>query len=374
MPIREYKGNAVGTQLTSGINAAALSFQIDDPTGWPTGGVNGKFYAVLGRGQAAEEKVLCLSRSGSTITVDTGDRGEDDTVAADWPAGTTVEHVDTATDAREANQHLFNPALDHHTQYMRADGTRHDLTARHPLGSVIPAAGTPTTLTPDNAAAGGVSTNAARIDHVHGIAAATAVTSGLANAEGVSTSFARADHTHDQAALSIDTAELVDNAVTLAKMADNSVGTAELVNAAITMAKFNREAMLTYNPTWTSLTSTQPSLGNGTLNGWYLNYGRLYVAMIELIWGTTTTGGADLWQFSLPDGRSSFFGPGWPLLGLVNANNSGSRFIGLPIVGTVADRIRILDRVTLNDYSAVGPFGWGNADFLQAGFAFISSN
>src|SRR5688572_6509370 len=104
MPLREYKGNAKPTTLVSDITASSTSFQITDPTGWPLGGVNGKFFVVFNRNAATEEKVLCLSRSGSTISVDgTGDRGADDTSAATHLAGETVEHCDTATDVREAN-------------------------------------------------------------------------------------------------------------------------------------------------------------------------------------------------------------------------------------------------------------------------------
>jgi hypothetical protein len=56
----------------------------------------------------------------------------------------------------------------------------------------------PTTILPDDAPAPGVSTDASRADHRHGIAADVPVdVTKAANAEGVSTSFARADHKHD---------------------------------------------------------------------------------------------------------------------------------------------------------------------------------
>lgn len=56
----------------------------------------------------------------------------------------------------------------------------------------------PTTIQPDDAAAVGVATAAAREDHKHAIVAATAstLTVGGSNAEGVATSFTRSDHTH----------------------------------------------------------------------------------------------------------------------------------------------------------------------------------
>lgn len=66
----------------------------------------------------------------------------------------------------------------------------------HPIAAA--AAGS---IEPDDAAAEGVSTSFARADHKHSIAAATAVSIGTANSEGNSTSFARANHVHTGAAL-----------------------------------------------------------------------------------------------------------------------------------------------------------------------------
>jgi hypothetical protein len=55
----------------------------------------------------------------------------------------------------------------------------------------------PTTIQPDASAAVGTGTTAARADHTHAIAAASAGTiTGVSNGEGTSTSFARADHLH----------------------------------------------------------------------------------------------------------------------------------------------------------------------------------
>jgi len=63
-------------------------------------------------------------------------------------------------------------------------------------GAVALTSTAPTTIEPDDAAAVGVGTTAARHDHRHAIAAAAPSTIGTANAEGSSASFARADHVH----------------------------------------------------------------------------------------------------------------------------------------------------------------------------------
>jgi hypothetical protein len=97
---REFRGGAKPTTLTAGITAAATTFTIADPAGWPTG-TEGPFVVTIDTSQAQEEKILCSSRTGSTITVTS--RGWDDTAAATHDAGAAVAHTISATDLREAN-------------------------------------------------------------------------------------------------------------------------------------------------------------------------------------------------------------------------------------------------------------------------------
>jgi hypothetical protein len=65
---------------------------------------------VIGRGLATEEKILCSSRSGNTITVYsdgiTTGRGADGTTIASHSNNAEIEHIFTATDADEANAHV----------------------------------------------------------------------------------------------------------------------------------------------------------------------------------------------------------------------------------------------------------------------------
>jgi len=58
----------------------------------------------------------------------------------------------------------------------------------------------PSTIEPDDAAAPGVGTTVARIDHKHAIVAAVPVDIANANAEGAATSFARSNHVHNHPA------------------------------------------------------------------------------------------------------------------------------------------------------------------------------
>ena len=54
-----------------------------------------------------------------------------------------------------------------------------------------------------------------------------------------------------------------------------------------------------YTPVWTS-TGTQPSLGDGTLQGRFVLNGYLCIASVRFEFGSTTTGGTGYWEFSLP--------------------------------------------------------------------------
>lgn len=55
-----------------------------------------------------------------------------------------------------------------------------------------------------------------------------------------------------------------------------------------------------FTPEWTCTSGTQPSLGNGTLVGYYSQIGHEVHATIVLTAGSTTTFGTGAWAFSLP--------------------------------------------------------------------------
>jgi hypothetical protein len=109
---REYVGGAQAARLTATLNGttASLTISCNNLTNWPTGANNKPFYVVINRGTASEEKILCASRSGNTLTVyDDGvlnGRGADDTSVTSHSNNSVIEHVFTATDADEANAHI----------------------------------------------------------------------------------------------------------------------------------------------------------------------------------------------------------------------------------------------------------------------------
>lgn len=161
---RSFSATAPETTLSGDISATSGTIGVVDGTGYPTGPE--PFYIILSPGTASEEQVLVQSRSGNAMTVAAGGRGADSTAAYTHTSGAIVRHGLVARDADEANRHISDDTLDNHDQYMRTDGTRHDLTARHNVGTVVPV-GTPLASAPGNAASTGASGTAADAKHVH---------------------------------------------------------------------------------------------------------------------------------------------------------------------------------------------------------------
>lgn len=92
-------------------------------------------------------------------------------------------------------------------------------------------------------------------------------------------------------------------------------------------------AWTSYTPTWTADT-TNPSLGNGTLEGRYAKIGGGYAFAIRLQFGSTTTAGSGNYHFALPAQASGsmsnqeFTGQGfvganrYNISGLIQANQT----------------------------------------------------
>lgn len=115
---RQYAGGAKPTALTTGLGGSTINLTIagTDFSNYPDGSI-GPFYIVIDRGEVTEEKILCSSRTGNTITVYSNGlvsgRGNDGTSVVAHTVGATVEHVFTATDADEANSHVNNTTSAH---------------------------------------------------------------------------------------------------------------------------------------------------------------------------------------------------------------------------------------------------------------------
>lgn len=245
MSRRDYSGAAVPTTLASGINSSATSITIVDATGWPAG-TNGPFFVVIDPGLAGEEKVLCLSRSTTTLTVVTSPvlgRGADGTTASAHSTAAAIYPCGTATDLDEANKHINDITADDHSQYLTV--ARHDTTARHQFGGALgtPAAATDIGTVP----AAGVATGPARADHVHQIGGGAIDGSGMFAAGVIDAAAINNDAVTTTAIIddAVTTPKIVDSAVTSAKIADATITTGDISDSAITAAKIAADAVTT---------------------------------------------------------------------------------------------------------------------------------
>lgn len=115
---RQYAGGAKPTTLAASLGGSTADLTISgtDFSNYPDGSV-GPFYIVIDRNTVSEEKILCASRSGNTITVYnsglSNGRGSDGTSIISHNVGATVEHIFTATDADDANAHVNNTTSAH---------------------------------------------------------------------------------------------------------------------------------------------------------------------------------------------------------------------------------------------------------------------
>lgn len=102
---RDYAGGGAATTLASSMSSTDTTFTVSAATGWPgSPGVN--FLVVIDRDTASEEKILCSSNSGTTVTVAGGlsGRGADGTAATTHNANAQVFLCAGAIDLDEANQ------------------------------------------------------------------------------------------------------------------------------------------------------------------------------------------------------------------------------------------------------------------------------
>lgn len=104
---RYYSNTAVTTALTAGINNSVTSIVVDSVSGFP---VSFPYTLVLDEEQPTEELVEVTAAVGTTLTVV---RGVDNTSASTHAPSATVQHVVSARDFREAQEHIAEQTTAH---------------------------------------------------------------------------------------------------------------------------------------------------------------------------------------------------------------------------------------------------------------------
>lgn len=160
---QDYRGAAAALALTNDLgDTTSLNFAVTgDTSGWPSGASGRNFAAVIDRGTAKEEKVLCASLSTGTMVLSS--RGYDGTTAKTHTSGAAVEHFGISADkADDLDAHVYDATRDDHTQYVLLNGTRG-------FTGVDQLTGTPSSVGGTSNQSGSATTFT-RSDHVHAIA------------------------------------------------------------------------------------------------------------------------------------------------------------------------------------------------------------
>jgi hypothetical protein len=162
--------NAPTTTLLYSATATQTTIDVATPTHWP----NVPYFAVIDRSSTSQEVVevtlVTVISGGVSLTVT---RSANNGGAYAHGAGAGIELAGVARDWAEMMAHRTDTARDDHPGLMMSNGNRHDLAARHLLGTTI-ATGFPGTSSVGDVAAEGVSTGISRADHAHGSSITTA--------------------------------------------------------------------------------------------------------------------------------------------------------------------------------------------------------
>ena len=120
-----------------------------------------------------------------------------------------------------------------------------------------------------------------------------------------------------------------------------------------------------YTPSWTA-TTTNPSIGNGTLSGEYLQIGNIVHVALTMRAGSTTTFGSGDWLFNYPvppdTGNANIY-----QVGTSYAFDSGTRYFGFTQYAGSSKWTAVLSGNYVNSAS---PMVWSaaNGDYLEVNF------
>lgn len=150
----------------------------------------------------------------------------------------------------------------------------------------------------------------------------------------------------------------------------NEVVTASLLNTHLRdNLKAIGDAWTPYTPSWTAAT-TNPVLGNGTLNGFYVAAGKLTVVRIELTTGGTTTYGSGAYRFSLPfTSVAVLSGAGASLGNAICFDTSAGTRAFRHIWHGATTYVQLKDDTGV-DVTQAAPFTWASGDSCSLQFVY----
>lgn len=132
----------------------------------------------------------------------------------------------------------------------------------------------------------------------------------------------------------------------------------------------NRGAPATYTPVWVS-SGTQPSLGNGSLTGNYVQVGKLVQGLITLAAGSTTTFGTGAYTFSIP---LVAIGPGLTPVGIATGIDAGIASYGGTAELISSTTIQLATQASPQAaFSGTVPWMMGSGDEIVINFCYLTS-
>lgn len=228
---RDFRGGAIDGRVSGGLGIGDATITLKaspGSTGWP----DGPSECVIDPGGANEEQVIFTSRVG--LVLSGVSRGQNNSVAKSHNDNEIIRHIGTKRDFQEANDHASDTEADPHATKL-LNTTRHDVTARHAIGTAL-AVAAPGNSAPGDVASAGVANSLARSDHLHGRESAAGVpfappgssAPGDTIAEGASASASRADHRHGREAASSPGSTVNVQAATVATQQSTTSGFGDL--------------------------------------------------------------------------------------------------------------------------------------------------
>jgi hypothetical protein len=124
---------------------------------------------------------------------------------------------------------------------------------------------------------------------------------------------------------------------------------------------------IAYTPAWTADT-TNPSIGNGSIEGWYRQVGDTLYVRVQLEFGSTTSAGAGVYFFDLPTGfeiDTAKISLSSSVVGIGTITNTGVRVTPIFVTAKIAtDRFALIDGVG-DDVTGADPVALGDTDTID---------
>lgn len=162
--------------------------------------------------------------------------------------------------------------------------------------------------------------------------------------------------------------ELTASAANCTVQGNTTVG-AEVLDSSGGLSNNVRSVAASFTPTWTAST-TNPTLGNGTLTGRYTKNAKQVDATVELVVGSTTNGGSGTYSFALPFAAAtgiSYIGSAWLF------RNGVTFRTGSVLVTSGATTAAIYFDSVAGQFGAGTPYTLANGDIVRFTVSYIGA-